>query len=257
MTRLIPAGLLSALLALPAAGGDLPAAAEKRLAEFATEADAIRKKAEDDTTAARGRLVKDLTALKDGYEKAGKKDDGKAVADRLVLLVRELDRVVNLLANGSFEDGLEPEANGINTLPAESTDIKGWKVTTGSVDHIGPYWKSAHGSRSLDLNGSEVGAVAQTFKTAKGQTYRVSFALSANPGVQAEAVKLKAAAAGQAKEFTFEKKDVSQRDMVWAIYTWEFTAAGDETTLEFVSLYADEPFAGPALDDVMVVAVKK
>jgi choice-of-anchor C domain-containing protein len=254
---LVPVVLIVGLLALPSRGGDLPADAEKRLKEFEVEQAAIRAKAEAEVVAAREKLVKDLTVLKEGYEKAGKADDAKAVADRIAALTRDVDRAANLLVNGSFEEGPAPEGSGFVTLGADSTDMKGWKVTTGSIDHIGPLWKASHGARSLDMNGSEVGGVSQSFKTAKGQTYRVSFALSANPGVQAEAVNLKVTAAGKSEEFKYEKKDVTGENMGWTIRTWEFTATDDETTLEFTSLHPDEPFAGPALDDVIVVAMKK
>jgi choice-of-anchor C domain-containing protein len=247
MTRLlVPAALLVGLLALPTRGDDLPVEAAKRVKKF-----------DDEVAAARDTLVKDLVALKADYEKAGKADDAKVVADRIALLTRDAERSANLLVNGSFEDGPAPEASGVITLGADSTDMKGWKVTVGSIDHIGPYWKASHGTRSLDLNGSEPGAVAQTFPTKNGQKYRLSFALAMNTGATAELVKLKATAAGSSEEFAFAKKEATSANMNWVIKTWEFTAVADETTLEFISLHGDDPFAGPALDDVIVAEVKK
>ena len=44
----------------------------------------------------------------------------------------------------------------------------GWTVTRGSVDYIGPYWQHADGRRSIDLNGNEPGAIAQTLRTRPG-----------------------------------------------------------------------------------------
>lgn len=257
MTRLALPGLLSALLLLPAPAADLPADADKRVKEYEAQREAIRKKADDDTAAALARLVADLTALQEVYEKGGKKDDARAVADRIARLARDADRAANVLVNGSFEDGPGAAAGGFVPVGAESTDIKGWKVTTGSVDHISTYWKAADGERSLDLNGNEVGAIAQTFKTTKGQKYRVTFALSVNADSGAEAVKVKVAAAGQSDEVTFVKKEVSKENMGWEIKAWEFTATDDETTLEITSLHTDEAFCGPALDDVIVAPVKK
>lgn len=257
MTRVAPIGLLSVLLLIPARAADLPADADKRVKEYEAQREAIRKKADDEAAAALARLVADLTALQEVYEKGGKKDEAKAVADRIVRLGRDADRAANVLTNGSFEDGPEAAAGGFTPVGAESTAIKGWKVTTGSVDHIGTYWKAADGDRSLDLNGNEVGAIAQTFKTIKGQKYRVTFALAANADAGAESMKVKVSAAGKSDEFTFEKKEVSRENMGWVIKAWEFTATDDETTLEFTSLHTDEPFCGPALDDVIVAPIKK
>lgn len=258
MTRFAPVGLLSVFLLLPAPAADLPADADKRVKEYEAQREAIRKKADEDTATAFARLVADLTALQEVYEKAGKKDDARAVGDRIARISRDADRAANVLTNGSFEDGPDGGAGGgFTPVGAESTDIKGWKVTTGSVDHIGGYWKAADGGRSLDLNGHEVGAIAQTFKTTKGQKYRVSFALAANADAGADSMKVKVSAAGKSDEFTFEKKETSKENMGWVIKAWEFTAADDETTLEFTSLHTDEPFCGPALDDVIVAPVKK
>lgn len=257
MTRFVLPGLLSALVLLPAPAADLPADADKRVKEYEAQREAIRKKADDDAAAALARLVADLTALQEVYDKAGKKDDAKAVADRIARLVRAADRAANVLVNGSFEDGPGAAAGGFTPVAAESTDIKGWKVTTGSVDHISTYWKAADGERSLDLNGNEVGPLAQTFKTVKGQKYRVTFALAANPDAGADSMKVKVSAAGKSDEFTFEKKETSKENMGWVIKAWEFTADADETTLEFASLHTDEAFCGPALDDVIVAPVQK
>lgn len=257
MTRLAPIALLSVLLLLPARAADLPADADKRVKEYEAQREAIRKKADEDAAAALARLVADLTALQEAYEKGGKKDEARAVADRIVRFGRDADRAANVLTNGSFEDGPEAAAGGFTPVGAESTAIKGWKVTSGSVDHISTYWKAADGERSLDLNGNEVGAIAQTFKTSKGQKYRVSFALAANADSGADTLKVKVTAAGKSDEFTFVKKEVSKENMGWEIKAWEFTATDDETTLEFTSLHTDEVFCGPALDDVIVAPVKR
>lgn len=258
MTRsLLPVGLLCALVLLPARAADLPADAEKRVKEYEAQREVIRKKADEDAAAALARLLADLASVQEGHARAGRKDDAKAVADRIVRLGRDADRAASVLVNGSFEEG--PEAGGMGFVPvgAESTAIKGWKVTTGSVDHISTYWKAADGERSLDLNGNEVGAIAQTFKTTKGQRYRVTFALAANADSGADSLKVKVSAAGKAEEFTFEKKEISKENMGWVVKAWEFTATDDETTLEFTSLHTDEPSCGPALDDVIVAPVKK
>jgi hypothetical protein len=45
--------------------------------------------------------------------------------------------------------------------------------------------------------------------------------------------------------------------MGWVTKTWEFTAIADHTTLEIHTLETEDPLAGPALDNVVVVAIDK
>ena len=119
------------------------------------------------------------------------------------------------------------------------------------------HWKAADGQRSLDLGGSPgFGGVKQTFKTRKGQKYRVTFALAGNPGGTVAEKRLGVRAAGQKEFFTFDTTGKSREDMGWVTKTWDFTAEGTETTLELFDAMTEDPFAGPALDNVSVVVVK-
>src|SRR4051794_2456892 len=79
-----------------------------------------------------------------------------------------------LVTNGGFEDGPEPDPNGpgFTVVPAGAPTIPGWTVTRGSVDYIGPYWQHADGKRSIDLNGNEPGTIAQAIRTKAGAKYR-------------------------------------------------------------------------------------
>src|SRR5262245_5750604 len=162
----------------------------------------------------------------------------------------------DLVTNGSFEDGPEPDPAGPGFTPYEagSTAIPGWAVTRGSVDDIGPYWQPADGRRSIDLNGNEPGAVAQVFRTTPGKTYKVTFALAGNDGGDGPSVKTVVVTAGGARaEITFDAAGRTYTDMGWETHTWEFTAEAAETVLEFAST-TDQPAAcGPALDRVSVV----
>jgi choice-of-anchor C domain-containing protein len=161
----------------------------------------------------------------------------------------------NFLVNGSFEDGPDPEA--FKSLDEDATDIKGWVVSRGQIDYIGTHWKHADGKRSLDLGGSPgFGAVKQTFDTTKGQKYRVTFSLAGNPAGMVPVKKLGVKAAGKKEFFEFDTTGKSTDDMGWVTKTWEFTAEDARTTLEFFNAMTEDPFAGPALDNVSVVAVK-
>jgi choice-of-anchor C domain-containing protein len=166
----------------------------------------------------------------------------------------------NLLVNGSFEDGPEPDAAGPGFTPYEagSPAIPGWSITRGSVDYIGPYWQHADGRRSIDLNGNESGAIAQTFRTTKGATYRVTFSLAGNNCGDGGGIKtLVVRAAGREQDFSFDATGRTYADMGWVVRTWEFTAEADETTLEFSSTTETPQACGPALDRVSVVDVRK
>ena len=89
----------------------------------------------------------------------------------------------DLITNGSFEEGYQPPTGKYKYLfsnPPTNDDITGWLVTSGEVDWINSFWKAHTGTRSLDLNGTEAGAIETTFATITGQTYTVSFWLSGN-----------------------------------------------------------------------------
>jgi len=162
----------------------------------------------------------------------------------------------NLIVNGSFEMG--PEAGEFKPLDKDSTEIKGWTVTRAQIDYIGTYWQHAKGEHSLDLHGSPgIGGIAQTFKTKKGQKYRVTFALAGNPEGAVAKKKLGVKAAGKQAEFEFDTTGKTKADMGWVKKTWDFTADADETTLEFFSLMTEDEACGPCLDDVSVVEIKE
>jgi choice-of-anchor C domain-containing protein len=165
------------------------------------------------------------------------------------------DKPENLLVNGSFEDG--PEPGEFVPLDKGSTDIKGWEVTRGQIDYIGSYWKAADGKRSIDLHGSPgLGGVKQTFKTTKGQKYKVTLSLAVNPDSTKKTKKVAVEAAGQKKEFELDGADKTREEMGWQTKTWGFTADGAETTLEVYTLETEDEACGPALDNVSVVAAK-
>jgi choice-of-anchor C domain-containing protein len=169
---------------------------------------------------------------------------------------KKADEPKNLLENGSFEEG--PDPGDFKPLDEDSTDIKGWTVTRGQIDYIGTHWQSADGSRSIDLHGSPgFGGVKQTFKTKKGQKYKVTFSLAGNPGGGVPEKKLGVKAAGKKESFTFDTTGKTATDMGWETKTWEFEAVDTETTLELYTLMTECNVSGPAIDNVSVVEVGK
>jgi choice-of-anchor C domain-containing protein len=166
------------------------------------------------------------------------------------------DKPVNLVKNGSFEEG--PEPGEFVSLNEGATDIKDWVVTRAQIDYIGGYWKAADGKRSLDLHGSPgLGGVKQTIKTKKGQKYKVTFALAVNPDSASKKKKLGVRAGEREETFVADGTGKTREDMGWETKEWVFTADGAETVLEFFTQDTEEPACGPALDNVVVVAVAK
>jgi choice-of-anchor C domain-containing protein len=159
-------------------------------------------------------------------------------------------RPTNLLVNGGFEDG--PEEIGAHLALEKGSDaIKGWKVTRGQIDIVGSFWQPAAGKRSVDLHGSPgYGGVEQTFKTKKGNRYRVELQLAATPGAGERSIWV--AAAGDRKQFDVDPGDSTRDKMKWTKVTCEFTAMGAETTLEIYTTEKGDGAQGPIIDEVVV-----
>jgi choice-of-anchor C domain-containing protein len=170
------------------------------------------------------------------------------------------DEKRNLIINGSFEEGPEVSDSGFLPLDEDSVELRGWVVTRGQIDLLqetGGKMKAAHGKRSLDLHGSPgFGGVKQPFVTKVGHKYKLTFRLSGNPGVGHESVQITVRAAGKKEVLECDMTGKSADDLKWETKTWEFTAVDTITVLEFHTAMAPmaNPFGGPLLDDVKVVA---
>jgi choice-of-anchor C domain-containing protein len=156
----------------------------------------------------------------------------------------------NLLVNGGFETGPAPEA--FTGLGAGSTAIAGWTVTGGNIDLIGDFWRAAEGAKSLDMNGSTAGSIAQTFATEVGHRYEVHFALAANFDDQ-RVHGIRAAAAGTSQDYYANAAGHTANAMGWSNQSFQFTATDVHTTLEFAGL--DPSYWGAALDNVSVTPI--
>jgi choice-of-anchor C domain-containing protein len=252
---------------------DLPRDAGKRIKEFEAEAETIRKKADAEIQALREKLLPELEALQESYTKAGKLDEAVAIRGRIrqlkadaekdqSLLGAAKERAHNLLVNGSFEDGPELPKDGVHNAAFHpgSTGGKDWVVTRGIVAYSdSTYWRPAHGKRSISLTwqgGDEGAAISQSFKTRKGQKYRATFWLAADPHGGPMELKLQLSVAGKSAEFSFDRSGKNRVEMGWVKKTLEFVAQSDQTTIEFAGLTRAGGY-GPALDDVVVVPVKE
>ena len=174
--------------------------------------------------------------------------------------VRAQERT-NLIVNGSFEEG--PAVARFLNLPNGDTSLRGWVVTGEGVDIVSTgYWRSSDGTRAIDLDGSArsaktpphvKGGIAQTFATAAGTRYIVTFDLAGNPNQLPRVKPMRISAAGQSAEFTFDATGKTGLQMGWTPKKWAFTANSTSTTLEFQSLtVSPQTGYGAAIDNVAV-----
>jgi choice-of-anchor C domain-containing protein len=127
-----------------------------------------------------------------------------------------------------------------------------WTVTKGNVDLSGAgFWQTADGAQSLDLDGSQAGAVSQTFATSPLFAYEVSFALAGNP------VDLPLVKTGQVlvnghvvQNLSFDTTGKTEANMGYVHRGFTFLATGTSTTLEFASTTGTG--FGPVIDDVEI-----
>jgi choice-of-anchor C domain-containing protein len=167
-----------------------------------------------------------------------------------VAIAAPAPKPVNLLVNGSFEDGPK-EIGPFKSFDKGSDAIKGWKVTRAQIDLIGTWCVAADGKRCIDLHGSPgYGGIEQTFKTKKGGRYKVELQLAATPGTDTRGIWIEAA--GQKKSFEVDSKGATHQKMKWTKVTWEFNATDTETTLEIYTTGKGDAEQGPIIDDVVV-----
>lgn len=160
-------------------------------------------------------------------------------------------QTVSRFDDGSFEYP-RATANSFASLSAGQA-IGPWQVTAGSVDLIGAgFWQAAEGDQSVDLNGSNSGAVAQTFTTVPGTTYTVTYALAGNPG-GAPALKTGSALIdGQNfQDFSFNTTGKTFTNMGYVNRQFTFRATGSATVVAFASTTPDSAY-GPVVDDVRI-----
>src|SRR5689334_10690659 len=95
----------------------------------------------------------------------------------IVLLGLQTLKGADLIVNGGFDGLVGPDV----TLPAGSSAIQGWTVSqTGNVDWVQGWTAPDTHAFSLDLNGTAVGGIEQTFSTTSGQQYTVTFYMAGN-----------------------------------------------------------------------------
>ncbi|PKW16197.1 choice-of-anchor C domain-containing protein [Saccharopolyspora spinosa] len=154
---------------------------------------------------------------------------------------------------GSFETPTVA-ANTFQGL-ATGQSVGAWRVTSGNVDLIGAgYWQAAEGDQSVDLNGTNAGAVSQTFTTVPGTTYMVTYSLAGNPEGSPNLKTGKVLVSGQNfQDFSFDTTGKTTTNMGYVRRQVTFVATSTSTTLTFTSTTPNSAW-GPVIDDVTVKA---
>jgi choice-of-anchor C domain-containing protein len=167
------------------------------------------------------------------------------VAAALVALVSAGSAHANLLTNGSFESGSAIPGFPPFISPTNgSTAVTGWTVVAGNIDYGtngNGFWAASDGSRSIDMNGSEAGSIAQTFATVSGAQYQVLFDMAGNFYGGTALKSLRVSAGGTSQDFTFDSTGKSANAMGWLTKSFVFTATSTSTQLVFSSLVVTEP----------------
>lgn len=191
------------------------------------------------------------------------------LATALGTLAAPVHAQANLLANGSFENGLfTPDANGVERLGFPgSTALAGWSLFVGDVswvDDANSYGvRATDGRRSLSLYDPTrplvlVGSVQQTVATTPGLTYRLSFDVGSLAGYPAP-VGVQAQAVGRAADFYVGAPDVTLGANSWSHHDWTFIATDPVTVIALVGHFGpgyvpgDKGYIG--LDNVVLQAV--
>jgi hypothetical protein len=100
----------------------------------------------------------------------------------LILLCVAASAEAQVLVNPAFD---EPHLDaGYLTVPAGSSAIGGWEVTSGDVDVLAAGFYAGQSSQALDLNGTQAGAVRAAVSLSPGTRYEVTFHYRLNPSAE-------------------------------------------------------------------------
>ena len=160
------------------------------------------------------------------------------------------------ILNGSFETGTDFGSNNFIRVYPGGSDIADWTVASGNVDYLGPFVVVCNGVRTVDMNGNTPGAISQTFVTAPGMEYRVTFCMAGNPnGPPAVKTLDVSVTGGSTRSYQFDSTGFTLSNMGWTQKTYDFAATGPSTTITFTSTTLNSAY-GPVLDDVILASIE-
>lgn len=162
------------------------------------------------------------------------------------------------MANLGFEDLTSNYCNSTNiqfygcSLNAAegNSSIAPWILVSGNFDFNNEYWPAHTGNWSIDLNGATQGILKQTVNLIVGSTYRFSFYLNQNAGLNGPAQKTGYInITGVAQQFFSHTYDTSKTRMVnYNAIATQFTAS--EVATDFIIGSTTVGAYGPHIDTV-------
>jgi len=166
------------------------------------------------------------------------------------------------ITNGNFEDGpaITP-TEAIHAVGVGDPSLNGWTVTSSVVVIVTDnYWVPLSQHRSLCLSdmrpgstNTAPGAIQQTFSSAPGAVYRLTFWMSGEPFSSPTIKHLRVNAGPVQQDYTFDITPAWHWDMAWQQHTLDFTAGSATTSVSFAS--QDISTWGPAIDSMKVELV--
>ncbi len=182
----------------------------------------------------------------------------------------------NILVNGGLESPAAPKMPDdliYMSATQNTAALPGWTLAFGAVDVVPKtYWQSAQGNDSVDLVGTPgIGGIEQSFATAAGTSYVLTFDFAVNPqkgpvNVNGDTKQLEVSALA-ADGDTVLNSQVFQgtagtrtvKNMQYETETFTFTATGTTSTLELQALAplnmpdglsASTIYTGPVIDNL-------
>ena len=177
-----------------------------------------------------------------------------------LVLSTSAQAAVNLIVNGSFENGVAP--SGTTFLATnDTTSIPGWKVLSTGVNYTdNSVWDASDGARSLELRtGQGNGGILQTISTyTAGYRYRLTFNVSANPFDPETRPKasrvLVSASNGPVAIYAYTLNNVNTAtNMLYDAVSYEFVAGNTYGNIQLRSLVSSQ--YGPVIDNIVVTVV--
>jgi choice-of-anchor C domain-containing protein len=156
-----------------------------------------------------------------------------------------------LVRNSGFEANA-PRSSWLS-VDARGT-VPGWRVTSGTVDVVGGYWRAYDRLGSLEVGSPGAAAVEQTIHTTPGRGYVLRFALAGNPDGPPRRKLLDVRAGTTTRRFAFDTRGKTRASMGWRIERLAFTARDTVTTIRFARPDGGATdWWGPVIDGVAVV----
>ncbi len=144
--------------------------------------------------------------------------------------------------------------------PTPNTKIGPWRVTAGSVDLVATngIWQQPPGAvsnaQTVDVNGTETGALAQTLSTRAGTSYTGTFEFAGNAGSGPTIKTMNVLINGRIVErYSFNETGLSVSDMGWVRKHFTFKAKSTKSVLTFASTTPNSSY-GPVIGDVTVIS---